>query len=121
MTVPSVEGFLILNTLAIEEVAKEDKHTPIKKITPTKKPILRLLILVSRDSIRQAKNVAVKHTGHGTESQRKVLLERSLPRESHSFFVFIPKYTSPVAMIRCIVTPIASIFCVTFRGITPTR
>ena len=97
---PSVEGFLILNTLAIEEVAKEDKHTPIKKITPTKKPILRLLILVSRDSIRQAKNVAVKHTGHGTESQRKVLLERSLPR---------------------IVTPVASIFCVTFRGITPTR
>ncbi len=106
---------------ATEETANEKPQTPIKKITPTRIPIHRWLIPLSCDNIKQAKKVAVKHAGHGIESNKKVFLETSLPRESHSFFVFIPKYTSPVAMITCIVTPVASIFCVMSSGITPTK
>lgn len=112
---------MILKTLAIEETEKEKRHTPIKKVTPTMMPIHRLLMVVSWDSIRQARNVAVIHTGQGIESQRKVFLERSHPQDSHSLFVFIPKYTSPIAMIRCIVTPAARIFCVISGAITPTK
>ena len=110
-----------LNLLAMDEIAKVSMQIQKKKIVPTKRPMVTLLTPVTLASVIHARKVAVKQTGQGQESNRKLRLEISEPLESHFFFVCTPKYTSPIAIIICTARPEARMFCVVSTGMTPTR
>jgi hypothetical protein len=66
--------------------------------------------------MKQARKVATRHAGQGTESHRNALLDTSRFLDSHSFIVCKPIQIMPIAMITCAKRPKPRNFCVDSKG-----